>query len=468
MPNRSQWFALMLISLIGTVSGCARFDGIVHRRDNAKQFTESVEHRTKAVLEAQPTMKLEHCIKAALEHNMTIRAADISAQIATLDRKAVFSNFLPKLSIQYTSTELNNAPASSMLGPFSVQVQDRIVRETTLEAQWPVFAPATWFLYEAFKRGEEISQIVADYTRQMIVLQTAALYFQCLALMKAGEALESQHESAKALLHDVEAFYKEGVAIESDVLRARLLAQARHTDYMRNQNALADTQAELLTLMGLSPLGTLQLDEEGAVMELPEGELKDWIWTALLNNPRLGIADRQVAIEEEKVKIAFTEFLPIVAVFAGRNHTTNSLTTFPYATAFGFSSLMTLFNGFQSVQEYEAARLRRMRAYVNREEETLVIMAEVVRAHLNLENAQLDKQLATINLEAATAALRETTVRFQEGISTASEALEAQAKRDAAEAFVASTSYKEQVAIAVLKTVLGNIYCKEEENHECQ
>lgn len=452
---------LFLISALISLAGCARFDGIAVRQEQASSFKEDIESRTNEALGEGNVISLEKCIGLALEYNQKVRSSDLVSRIAKLDRQTAFASFLPAVDMNYTSTELDRAPSSSMLGPFSVPVQDRIVRETKVRAQMPIFAPATWFMYAAYTRGEEIADIASEYTRQMIALQVSGLFFQCLALEEAGKSLDSQREAATARIKDIDAFFKEGLAMESQTLQAHTLLLARETDCAKNSRALDEAKVNLLQAMGLSPLAKIQLQQDTMIAE-PEGGLEDWILATLLNNPRLAIADRQVAIEQEKIRIAITEFLPILAVFAGRSHTTNSLLTFPYTTAFGFSGLMTLFNGFANINEYKAARANQEKAFVAREEESLALMAEVLRARLNLEDARSDRALAESALTAATAVLREAEARLHEGLMNTSEVLDAAAGRDNAVAHVAGAKFQEQMAVAVLRNVIGETYRGEE------
>ncbi|NLN91922.1 MAG: TolC family protein [Candidatus Hydrogenedens sp.] len=461
MKNKSLMRLLQGMLCCFVAVGCARFDSEALRSDHAISFGAEIEARTAAALGDSSTLDLEQCIAIALDNNLDVQSADVQARIARLNRLVAFSNFLPAIDLNYTFTEMNKTPSSSMLGPFSVAVQDRIVKDTAVQAQMPVFAPATWFLYDAHRHGEAIGALVSDYTRQMIALHVTALYFQCLALEEGGKALASQLESAEALRGEVESFYKEGLVLESELLQIRTLVQARESDCFKNKNALADARSGLLEVMGLSPLASLELKADMPV-SLPEGELEDWLQYMLLHHPRLSIADRMVAVEEDKLKIAITEFLPILAVFSARTHTTNSKNTYPYMTATGFTGMMTLFNGFANINEYKAARLERKGAYLAREQESLSLMAQLFQSRLQVDNAAADAALASVALEATESGLREAEARFREGLINTSEFLEARSRRDGAASQVVAAEYMKQVAAAVARNIMGATFRGEE------
>jgi len=189
----------LIIAIFLLFHGCATFDGALARRTDADAFLAKTGERTDAVLAEGNTFTLNRCIAVALQNNLNMEAAALEKRLARLNRRIAFANFLPEISLQYTSTELDRAPATQLFGNMQTTMQDRIIRETAVQAQMPIFAPATWFLYAIHQRGEEISGVAADYTGQMIALQVTGLYFQCLATAETRRILEAQHAAAAAL-----------------------------------------------------------------------------------------------------------------------------------------------------------------------------------------------------------------------------------------------------------------------------
>lgn len=444
----------IILLLMCFIQGCATFDGALVRRTDTEAFLAKTGERTDAVLAEGNTFTLNRCIAVALQNNLNMEAAALEKRLARLNRRIAFANFLPEISLQYTSTELDRAPATQLFGNMQTTMQDRIIRETAVQAQMPIFAPATWFLYAIHQRGEEISGVAADYTGQMIALQVTGLYFQCLATAETRRILEAQHAAAAALMKEVDAYHGEGMVTDGDRAQVQVLLLARENALELNAHALDRCKAELLEAMGLSPTADIQLDG-AAAMNKPEGELQDWILDALLHHPRLAIADRLVEIEKEKTRIAITDFLPMLAGFAARSHTSNSFMAFPYMSAMGFTGLMTLFNGFANVNEYLAARTEQEKAYLAREQESLALMLEVVRAHSHLADAEAQLKLAGAAAEAAKVKLKEETAKMHEGLLRPSEMLNVVAQHDAAQVNAANARYQQQVMTAIAWNVLG-------------
>ena len=441
-----------LICLV--LGGCARLDWDFVRRDQTASHQASLEALREAELAGRDALDLEACIEIALRNNLALRSAEIQSRVARLERKIAFANFLPAIELQYQDVSWDKQPKSQMLGPFSIPMHDQRMRDTVIQMQMPIFLPAAWYAYSMRTRGAEIGDIVEDYTRQMICLQVTAGYFHVLALEENESALRAQLAAAETLEAQVAAFREEGLVSTWQYEQSRLLVLSRRSALSENDRAAQQARAGLLTVMGLSPLGDLTLSP-GTPLHAPDSTLDDLVLEALLNNPRLHIADRQVAIAEDQVRLAITEFLPKLFGFVSRTTTTNSFIAYPDYFMFGASGVMSLFEGFANINEYRAARERKEGAFLAREEAVLTLMTEVLRAHLQLESAQEDRVLADQALVTAASRLTEVEAQWAEGLIDASERLNATAERDVAQAHVTNARFQEQVAIAVLRNLLG-------------
>ena len=465
MPKKR--IILLILCALLSIQGCATFDGLAVRRDDATRFLSDMEARTAAALEEHTLLSLDTCIDIALENNHDIKTAELEQRLAKLNRRVAFANFLPEVTFEYTYTELDRAPATALFGSLETTMQDRIVRDTAMQAQMPIFAPATWFLYALHRRGEELSHIAADYTRQMIALQVTGLYFQCLATEAVQEMLQAQRNAAVTLAHEIEAYHAEGLVTDADLAEVRVLVIARENALEMNKRTRQLNYAELLSAMGLAPTASVELDAAPDIAP-PAGALEDWMLTALLEHPRLGIADRLVAIEEEKARIAITEFLPALAGFASRSHSSNSFMAYPYVTAHGFAGVMSVFTGFANVNEYRAARVAQEQAFLAREQESLSVMLEVVRAHIGLSDGKDNVRLANAAATATEAKLREEKAKMKEGLLRPSEMLNIVARHNEAQANVINARYQKQVMTAIARNALGATYFEESKEQEAE
>jgi outer membrane protein TolC len=206
--------------------------------------------------------------------------------------------------------------------------------------------------------------------------------------------------------------------------------------------------------MGLSPLAEISLWAEAAC-EPVEGSLEELVSEALLCHPQLRVSDRAVAIEQEAVKVAFANFLPALQGFASRVDSSDSYLRYSNYWVGGLAGTLSVFNGFANINEYKAAKQRRQEAFLRREEASLAVIVEVIKAHLNLQTAAQEQALAQQNLKVAAARLAEVRQLGREGLVNASELLDLLAQRDSAQMQAINAGHQYQVGAATLLNVMG-------------
>lgn len=453
MSSRVTMSFCSVAAVVAALAGCSSFEGQEVRHGHVESYRQSLDQKAEEMLSAGKPLALEGCLRIALKNNLDIRVAEVQRRIARLNRKASFSQFLPRVNFNYNYTRWDPQP-EMVIGETSQPMHDERIREMTWDIQMSVFNPSTWFMYAMHKRGEEIAEIAADYTRQMIVLQVTTYYYYCLGLQEIEKVLDSRIRAAEKLAEQLQHYQTEGLvfAWQSDQARANL--QSQRLQRRRVRQILEQTKGQLLTVMGLSPLYSLQLDVTEPVTA-PQGNLEDLIAEALLNHPRLRIADREIAIEKEKVKVALSGFLPSLTGFADRVNTTDAFQRYSSYWMMGLSGVLTVFNGFANIHEYDAAKENAKKSALEREQATLTLMLEVFRAYQNLQLAQEAVALAEDNYNAAQGHYSQVHQQWQEGLVSVSDLMSVLAEKDLAEMMKINSQFQVQVMIATLLNAMG-------------
>ena len=256
-------FGLMFSCIAGMIlSGCSSFDGQKIRKEHADSYRQKLDLTTEVVLSAKEQFSLKDCIRIAIENNLDIRIAEVQQRVARLDRKVSFSQFLPQVNLNYNYTRWDPQP-EMVTGFGSLPMHGERIREITWEIQMSVFNPSTWFMYAMHTRGEEIAELAADYTCQMIVLQVTTYYYYCLGLQEIEMVLDSRINAAEALAEQLLDYQAEGLVFAWQSDQARVNVQTQHLQRKRLQQLLEETQGQLLIAMGLSPL--LKEEQAGTV-----------------------------------------------------------------------------------------------------------------------------------------------------------------------------------------------------------
>jgi outer membrane protein TolC len=445
------------------IAGCRSFDGEKVRAEHARDYPQALAQWTAETVSPDTPLGLEECIRVALQNNLSIKSAEIQARIAKLDRKIAFANFLPQLSVGYSHYEFD--PSLSIELPDADPMTIEKVRSFMWQANASIFNPATWFLYSMRKRGAEIADLVTDYTRQMTVLQVTVDYFQCLSLAESEKALASELAAAVEMEKKLRDLSHEGLVRPWQANQAGVLVQARRIERDRTRRSLTQAKANLLATLGLSPLAQISLRTDEAPLDPPVSSLEDLVLEALLNRPQLQMADRNIAIQKEQVKIALAEFLPKLFGFVYRPESLEDIGPSSNQWIYGLSGTMTLFNGFANINEYKAARQRREASFLEREQATLSAILEVMRAYLTVATAYEQVALAQSALDVATQRFAETEQQWREGLVGSSDLLDVTARRDNARAQATAARFQYRVATATLFNVMGKTRLDYEEPH---
>ena len=456
---------LLIVLFSGTLlfCGCSSFDGDKTRKDHAAAFEQSLIEKTVQALPQKIALRLEDCIRIALENNLSIRSSEIQTRIAKLERKISFSNFLPVLDLNYQYTRFD-PQLKRKFGTMEIAMSDQKVQEITWQAQMSIFNPLTWLLYSMHVRGEEIANIAHEYTKQMTVLHVTILYFHCLSLQEVKSALESQLAFASTLEEELRAFEEEGLIADWQAEQAGVMVLARKTDIERVQRAICQVKADILSAMGLAPLSDLSLEMD-MPLQPPQEPLESLITEALISHPEVHIADRQVAIEERKVELSVSVFLPTIMGFASYVDSSDSFLKYSDYWVTGLAGTLRVFDGFANVNAYKLAREQRKDAYIRREQASLALMIKVVKAHLNMTNAEGEMVLAEQFQGVASKRFAEIEEKWREGLVSSSEMLGVTAERDSAQMQVMAARFQHQISIATLINAIGRTDTSVEEQN---
>ena len=391
-------YLFLPVTVLGALllPGCVSFDPAEARQDQTSQFSHTLEMRAQDFLTRPLT--LDDCLRIAMTNNYDIRLAELDKLIGSFDTQLAFSAFLPQVSasVNYLSyrkdpvqTSKNYAYGSGDLG-------------------WSVFMPSTWFLYDAAKHAQEAAALAADYTRQTIVLQTTAAFYDVR----------------------VQGLAEEGYARPWERDQALQIKEAREAELASARRQLVVLKGNLLQLLGFSPLAPVELSAEDEPLEPFDADDETLVLTALSVHPSLSIADRQVVIGESQVREAFCNFLPTLRLFGTWSFTGNDVMSIPANNlSAGFAGAWNIFSGFANHARYKTAKAEREKSELAREQTFLSIMASVVSAHAAVLDAAADAALTRRAYEVAVGKAEDLDARAREGLTPINEALDAAAER---------------------------------------
>lgn len=468
---------LIIISSILLVS-CSSVDSEKKQALRMKSLADKENESKKYFQQYNNTLTLDRAIQLSVERNLTLKTKTIEQEIARLDRKIAFGNFLPKVSLGYSYTMLNDKimgetkdTALPIPLPISLGLETRLVDKNlslfSVNAQMPIFVPATWFLYSARQKGEDISSLTRDLTEKMIKLQTIGQYHYILALESEKEYLKQELESAKEFNRSTKIALEAEAILPWEYEGTEQIVQMREFALKQNARDLQSAKMSLMNNLDMYPLLDFQLEKPQYNEDVKIPTLEETIYEALKNSELIQIREGAEDISKDVTKIAISNFLPKIVLTGGYFNTSNAALSDPDFFMGTLGGMFSIFNGFQNVYEYKKARKNQEIAFIKREEEIMKVIFETVNAYNSLESSREERDIALKNFVVSTGRFNQKKLEKETDSIDNWEYIQGVAEYEKALSLKEKAEYKYRVSLATLNMLTGkDIFAKGEKKDE--
>lgn len=468
---------LIIISSILLVS-CSSVDSEKKQALRMKSLADKENESKKYFQQYNNTLTLDRAIQLSVERNLTLKTKTIEQEIAKLDRKIAFGNFLPKVSLGYSYTMLNDKIMGETKDtvlpiplPISLGLETRLVDKNlslfSVNAQMPIFVPATWFLYSARQKGEDISSLTRDLTEKMIKLQTIGQYHYILALESEKEYLKQELESAKEFNRSAKIALEAEAILPWEYEGTEQIVQMREFALKQNARDLQSAKMSLMNNLDMYPLLDFQLEKPQYNEDVKMPTLEETIYEALKNSELIQIREGAEDISKDVTKIAISNFLPKIILTGGYFNTSNAALSDPDFFMGTLGGMFSIFNGFQNVYEYKKARKNQEIAFIKREEEIMKVIFETVNAYNNLESSREERDIALKNFAVSTGRFNQKKLEKETDSIDNWEYIQGVAEYEKALSLKEKAEYKYRVSLATLNMLTGkDIFAKGEKKDE--
>ena len=428
------------------------------------------------------TISLDEAVEIAKERNLDLKVKSLEREIASLDRKIAFGNFLPSINVMGGYTKLDDnidldvdvSELSSSMGSLlhgmgmSVSLPstmnsrfvDKSFYTFGVSAQIPVFVPSTWYLYSARKKGEKISGLVEEFAEKMLKLQVMGEYYYILALQSERAALENELKSAKELENKVKISLKVEAVLPWEYEKAKAFVKMKEYALNENERDLKNAKMRFMRTLNLNPLEDIELEDEIIFpKEIPS--MEDCIYSAVSGNEILKIAEAGKDITNDMKKIAVTNFLPKIILGGGYINNSNEILSDPDFLYGNVTGVLSIFNGFKNINEYKKAVRREKIGELKLEKEFMTVVVETAKAYRNLEKARELQEIANLNFKGEKGHLHQKRAERKVDMIGDEEYFRAVSSYEAAFAMKKKADFQYAMALGSLKIAMGQDPFKE-------
>lgn len=437
---------------------------------------------------AQNVLSLDSCRALALTNNKELHISAEKISVAHYEKKAAFTNFLPKISamgtymrtekeisllsdgqkgtisnigttaqgtIQETFQQLaaSDPALGQLLEPLAplipgigsalngvgqglvdaLHTDTRNMYAGAVTLTQPIYMGGKIVAYNKItKYAEQLAESQHATGMQDLILSTDKAYWQVISLVNKKKLAESFLTLVQQLDSDVDKMIAEGVATKADGLSVKVKVNQAEMTLTQVENGLSLSKMVLCQLCGL-PLNTeiTLADENIKNLSLPSAEAQSNVATALANREELRSLNLASKIYDQKVNVTRAEFLPSLALTANYMVTNPSLVNgferkFRGMWAVGAMVQIPIWNWGEGMYKVKAAKAEANIARYQLADVKEKVELQVSQASYKVNEAAKRLTMAEKNMEKADENLRYAKLGFTEGVVPTSNVLEAQ------------------------------------------
>lgn len=413
------------------------------------------------------TLSLEETLEIARERNLDLRIKELEREIATLDKKIAFGNFLPSITLGGSYTRMDddlniemglNLSQLPIHLPLPSSLETKLIDEsfytTGVAAQIPIFVPSTWYLYSARQKGEDISKLAESFADKMLQLQVMSEYFYILALESERDTLINNLKSSQELEKKVATSLRVEGVLEWELQKVQALVESQKIALSKNERDLKIAKMNLKKTLNLNLQEDIKLDKiETTQVSLPS--LEDCVYKALNGNEILQIREKGKEIDEDLKKIAITNFLPKIVLGGGYINNSNQTLADPDFLYGNVTGVISIFNGFKNINEYKKAVRREKIGELNLEKQFMTTVLEVTKAYQNVNTSAEFWNMAKLNFEAESGKLNQRKLERKVEMIGDEEYYKALAEYNEALSLKEKAQYQYEMALGALSIAMG-------------
>lgn len=412
---------------------------------------------------AQNSLSLEQCKELALKNNAQVRMAGLSVEIATEQKKEVFTKNFPNISAMSMGFAANTPMISTsmdlttmmqpMIGVFSPIIMwamqqgvaidpDAIAGLVGAEQKFEMLknglvagVQATQVIYAGgqVSKGNrmaqtamEIRQLQKQSSDNQVLLETERYFWQLVALGEKMKTIENSEQMLGRILSDVEVAVRAGLTTRNDLLRIELELNRLESGRVKLANGIQMQKMTLGQCIGM--------DADSFELELPDFHepslyLPDSYKGPAAPRPEYRMLDKSVEVARLQQELETGKLLPTVAMGAGYTYMNFDLhrddgmkNDFGMVFASVSVPITDWWGGSSAIKR---KKLELQQAEISREESSGLLKMQTRNVQNELNEAWMQIMLAKKSINSATENLKVNQDNYNAGIIALSELLEA-------------------------------------------
>lgn len=443
-------------------------------------------------LQGQQSLSLQECIDYAVANNEQLGIAAMEAEIADTQVKEQLAGGLPQVTGDIGITK-NIEIQTSFIQDFISPAVYGVLKDENLLAQSvplpePQTFPAAFGTDYSGRAGLGVSQLIFNgsffvglraartvkklsekkqrQTEVEVIQNVSNAFYLVLISQENLNFLATNFSSIDTLLYETSEMFENGFAEKIDVSRIKIQHNNLKTN-LRNSTELLITAISLLKFQMGMPL-----QEQLALT----GDLNDFTLdpelvadeNSFMNRPEYDVLETNKELIQLNMQNFKAQYLP--SIYANYNlgwtagtSTFGDLTSFNDETWFKYSNIgvsmsIPIFDGFSKRSRIQRTRVELLQTQSGIDQLKNNISREIEEARIKLANASRDVIAQEENVELAQEVYNTTKIKYQEGVGTNFEVIDANTSLKEAQTNYLKAMYDTITSQIELKKALGTLY----------
>lgn len=420
-------------------------------------------------------LDLQKCREMAVENSKKLQAAAEQQKKAEYDRKVYRANFLPNISgsglYAYMHKKMNYkldggylpvyqagdvgqaVPMNSMqfgadgkpvigadglpvfkqyafLPDIELSLGLRNVYSVGVMLEQPIYMGGK--VRSAFKMaslGKEMAELNVHSNRAQTLMEADEAYWQYVRVKEQAKAAAKYLEVVGELVKNVTDAIETGMASQNDLLKAQVKQNEAELLVSKANNGVALSRMNLCRVIGVDLYSQVDVNDSlRAEPALNMGSMKDDI----TSRPEYNLLEKQVELKSKEVALTRSDFLPQLGVSAsyayGDGLSLNGESEGIASFAAIASLKIPIYHWGEGRNKVKAMKAEREMARLQQEELSQMMQLEVAKARFSVEDATARVKMTEKSLSQAEENLKVSHNRYEVGMETITNYMEAQAQ----------------------------------------
>lgn len=363
-------------------------------------------------------------LKIATENSRIIKIATYNRDISIADTLVAKSRFFPTIDVTANETLLRYQQGA-IFGDLSVFTGEKESLSYGINVYQTIYdfgARASY--YNASKLSFDVTKLDIDRIKNLVALDFINAYLDLLETEKLILIAEKEIERFESHLKVAQSLYEEGVITKNDLLQAEVKLSDVKQQLLTTKNLRAVNASRINNILSFPLTNKIQVTDISNNSPF-DFELVN-AWEAVLKQrPELKIIDNQIKINDMEERAKKSAYYPSLYAQGGYNYTENRYLLYEDNWSLILGINFNLFSGGSTKAELSKLQYRKKQLLEQKEKLLEDIKLELEKNYLEMKNADEKINVTKDAISQAEENLRINKLKYEEGIGTATDVVDA-------------------------------------------